>query len=277
MRRMKEDDVPWALDLLNSEGWAYEKEDVRRFLRIEPDGCLVAENDWKPVGFATAFTMGKRGVIGNIVVEESERRRGVGTALVGTALAHLAASGAKEVRLFSYHHQVGFYEKLGFRAGGEVRTFKGRTPEACVKPGIRAMGEEDLKSVLELDARFSGADRSAWLTATYRDFPGLAFVSGAGSEITGYVFGRGSGVAGYEAGPCMSAEGAPMPLLLALFSGIGVGSEVWLSVPVDKSALLESLAWLGFGEAFSTREMNKGAPLPELRSAACAIGGLEFG
>jgi ribosomal protein S18 acetylase RimI-like enzyme len=103
------------------------REMFQRFLVKEAGTLLVAENGGRLVGFANLEIrsspdvpiLRKRrfGVLDALVVAESERRRGIGRALVEASIRYVKKEGASELELSVWEFNesaIAFYESLGF-------------------------------------------------------------------------------------------------------------------------------------------------------------------
>ena len=78
---------------------------------------LAEDGDRRPIGTARLL---EDGHIGRMAVLVSWRRRGVGTALLESALAAARSQGMEAVRLNAQTHAVPFYQRSGFETvGGE--------------------------------------------------------------------------------------------------------------------------------------------------------------
>jgi predicted GNAT family N-acyltransferase len=93
-------------------------------LEVEMDGLdagcvhvVAVASDGRAVGTARLAADGK---IGRMAVLGDWRGRGVGSALVGALVDIAVGQGLSLVRLAAQTHAVGFYERHGFRAEGEV-------------------------------------------------------------------------------------------------------------------------------------------------------------
>ena len=92
------------------------------------EACFVAEVDERVVGFVwskaqsppaiPAFIQEPLQIVGDVIVEASQRGRGIGRALVERALAWGRVRGLKQVQLTVFAENARareFYEELGFR------------------------------------------------------------------------------------------------------------------------------------------------------------------
>jgi ribosomal protein S18 acetylase RimI-like enzyme len=115
IRPILEIELEQARALLSANGWARRVEDPARFSALIANSqlALVAVDDRQVVGFLRAVTDHiSNGYLSMVVVAESHRRRGIGTALVRTAMGTderitwVLRAGREGVRAF--------YEALGF-------------------------------------------------------------------------------------------------------------------------------------------------------------------
>lgn len=93
------------------------REGIGRYLRRNPETCFVAEDDGAIVGAVLAGHDGRRGHINHLAVASAYRRRGLGRALVETALDALSRQGITKVNLTVFDANAegnAFWERLGF-------------------------------------------------------------------------------------------------------------------------------------------------------------------
>ncbi|GAB3212084.1 GNAT family N-acetyltransferase [Nocardia tengchongensis] len=76
--------------------------------------------DGKPAGAGRLLLRDGIGVLGRLAVLAETRGSGLGAALVRAIEERARARGLAAIELHSQTHAVGFYEKLGYRAFGEV-------------------------------------------------------------------------------------------------------------------------------------------------------------
>ncbi len=82
---------------------------------------LLAMQDATPVGTARILVEGAVGKIGRVCVLPQARGTGLGAALIRAAVVELQAMpGVAKAKLGAQVHALGFYERLGFEAMGQV-------------------------------------------------------------------------------------------------------------------------------------------------------------
>lgn len=125
IRKMTIEDYDSVYDLwLNTPGVGLNnlddsREGIEKFLKRNPETCFVAEKDNKIIGVILCGHDGRRAFIYHTAVSESERRRGVGTALVDAVIDALKKEGISKAALVVFSkNELGnsFWEKRGFTA-----------------------------------------------------------------------------------------------------------------------------------------------------------------
>lgn len=103
-----------GMDLNNMDD---SKQGIEKFLRRNPETCFVAEKDNRIIGVILCGNDGRRGYIYHTAVLVTERKRGVGTALVDAAVKALKNEGINKAALVVFSkNELGnsFWEKRGF-------------------------------------------------------------------------------------------------------------------------------------------------------------------
>jgi ribosomal protein S18 acetylase RimI-like enzyme len=154
VRPFGEGDRPWAEDLVGAElGGRWQ---VRRGERIDALALpgWVAERDGRPVGLLTGAERDDGWELA--LLAATERRGGVGSALVTALVDEARAAGAARVWLVTTNDNLGalaFYQRLGFRLSA-LRPGAVDAARATLKPEIPATGEDDLPIRDELELTF---------------------------------------------------------------------------------------------------------------------------
>ena len=103
--------------LFRQTGWAENRsiEGIRTML----EGTAIVLGAWEDdrlIGFARTITDGSyRGLIDDVVVEESRRGQGIGTELMQRLLKRLTEIGVEEIFLRCGREEVTFYQRHGFK------------------------------------------------------------------------------------------------------------------------------------------------------------------
>lgn len=115
IRSIRDDEVEEARQLLFSNGWARRVEDPVQFSALLANSqiCLVAIDSGRVVGFLRAITDWiSNGYISMVVVAESSRRQGIGSALVRAAMGQ--NESVTWVLRAGREGVAPFYGRLGF-------------------------------------------------------------------------------------------------------------------------------------------------------------------
>jgi ElaA protein len=89
----------------------------------DDDACVhfvAVEGDGTAIGTARLRMLGDKAKAQRVAVRRSLRGRGVGAAIMGALEDEARALGATKVTLSSQVHALGFYERLGYVAHGDV-------------------------------------------------------------------------------------------------------------------------------------------------------------
>lgn len=237
LRTMTAADLPFANALRGLVGWNQTVTDWQRFLRLEPDGCFVAEVQGSPVGTATTIIHGPDlAWIGMVLVTPEFRRQGIGRALLLHGMAYLRRHGVRCIKLDATPLGRPVYESLGFQvewslsrwerpelvprsaASGNSEPARGagckdRNPGTLAKPepgtvptgsqgagidcGLRAEDLSTTGSFLELEAGAFGTPRHRLLEALSRQSQVFLHRDNNSGTVLGYGFLRPGSVADY--------------------------------------------------------------------------------
>jgi ribosomal protein S18 acetylase RimI-like enzyme len=160
------DDIAPFLGLAAGENWVADRWEFDFLLQAFPQGCFTARTgSGEPAGFVTSLRHGQSGWIGNLIVAEGHRGRGIGDALFTRARDALRGAGAETVWLTASGDGLALYRKHGFHSVDKVirwvgkgrRRHRGAAPLQSVEPTPLLAG---------IDSRAWGDRRDALLVAT---------------------------------------------------------------------------------------------------------------
>jgi ribosomal-protein-alanine N-acetyltransferase len=107
-------------------GISYSKTTLRYFLRLAFADCVVAVEEDRVAGFILSEENPPLAHIITLDVAEKERRRGVGTTLLETLEANLAARGVRSVLLETATDNdaaVAFWQRRGYRIEATLKRY----------------------------------------------------------------------------------------------------------------------------------------------------------
>lgn len=276
IRRMTAADIPLGMRLKEQAGWNQTEADWRRFLAMEPKGCLVAEFDDVPVGTTTTCIFGKVAWIAMVLVDKRVRGRGVGRALVTHALAYLDAAGVRSIRLDATSLGQPLYEKLGFRAQFELVRYVGVLPVRGRVASVRRAKPEDWSDLLRLDRKATGTGRAKLLERLFAEQPNDVWLS----ELKGYTasgyFTVRRGSQALQLGPVIGDDEVGGDLLNHACH-VYKGEHVYFDIPRhNTNSQAFALGW-GLTEQRSLVRMCRGADVREDLDRLWASSGPEKG
>jgi len=274
IRLLFESDIPAAMKLKEAAGWNQTEADWRRLLRLEPEGCFAAIENDRLVGTTTTTTYGDElAWIGMVLVDPQQRRRGIATKLMETALGYLAAK-VVVIKLDATSEGEPVYEKFGFRTESLVQRWR-----ASIKsqPTAREETAIDLKALLALDKQAFGADRSQLikhLIVDSRISPVL--VKDESGSLNGYALARAGTKAGYI-GPVVARDTARVENLFDRVVGELSGTNVYIDFSTECGVSASVLADRGFVKERDLIRMSYGPRSAKTSPLVIAIAGPEIG
>ena len=253
---LREADIPQAMELKNALGWNQTPEDLRRFLRLSPEGSFKAIRGGQLVGTGIAYVFDRVCWIGMVIVQEGCRHQGVGRLIMSRCMQYSTARECSLVVLDATRDGVSLYGSLGFRPEFLVGTAQGRISEHTLAQlqspedlEVRRIMPRDLESIVTLEAEAQGAVREALLVHLVREHPGRGFVGFAPeSGLRGFVLYR-RGYHSVQVGPMIARDGETAGALLrSAFSDLASAGEqipVILTLPMNNSGILELIRACG--------------------------------
>ncbi len=235
IRLLGELDIPAAMKLKELARWNQTENDWHCLLQLEPRGCFGAFLDGSLVGTTTSTTYGRElAWIGMVLVNPQNRRCGIATRLIKTALDYLRQK-VITVKLDATPEGRRVYEGLGFEAESLIERWAGiaRATPVDDSNNVETAADMDIETrfeMVELDRRVFGADRSR-LIETLIDNACVAPVltRTADRRLSGYGLARRGTNAGYV-GPLVSTVAETAAPLLDRLLGQLVGQQIYLDL-----------------------------------------------
>lgn len=258
------DDLPAIAALRESVGWGVAAWALRAVIAQPHARCLVSvDGDGALAGVGSGIVYGPLGFIGNMIVAETNRRRGVGSVILEAVAGYLEDAGCTRLELNATSDGRPLYERHGFRSLGRSAT--ARIPRDADLPSdpdtaVRRASCADLGAVIAYDRPRFGGDRRI-LLELLTGRPGVTTVLAEGP----------TGLAGYACvrtdegriGP-MLAEAPPVAaaLLREGFALVPDAPEFRLNLPPNNRPGAAWLEQLGVEVEPWDGRMGRGPAIP---------------
>jgi GNAT superfamily N-acetyltransferase len=192
MRTATDADLPVIGALREAVGWTIHEWALRAVLGRAEARCVVVVNDLdRIVGVGSGISYGALGVVGNMVVAEDHRRRGVGAAILDGVVSFLAGeSGCIRLELNATDEGRPLYERQGFESIGTSATARiGRgirlQPDGSI--AMRRAGASDLDAIATYDRPRFGGDRRHILQLLVSEATSPFLLAEREGEAVGYA------------------------------------------------------------------------------------------
>jgi GNAT superfamily N-acetyltransferase len=239
IERLDESAMEGALALSREAGWNQAADDWRIFFRggtvlgVRDGGAVVATGAILPYdGF---------GWISMVLTTAPARGRGLGTAILRTAIAALDAADRVPV-LDATPQGERIYRPLGFEPVTPLWRWRGEATAAAAPQGVRRATADDLRTIAAGDAAAFGADRGPLLRSLFERAPQAAFVTDKG----GFVLAR-PGRTALQIGPVVAADEVEADDLLAAALAASKG-PVLVDAVEGRTAIEARLSAAGFAK-----------------------------
>lgn len=194
--------LPDAVRLSQQAGWPHRPEDWALSLSVSTGIAAVEEG--RVVGTAMVSSFGAVAAVNMIIVDKAMRGRGVGRRVVEAAIER---DKADELRLVATEEGLPLYEKLGFRAIGQIVQHQGLAKAGHPEQPVQAGAKADLAACALMDRQASGMARQT-LLALIAEMGELLLTDGGFAMVR--PFGRG-----HVLGPVVAETPAAARALMA--------------------------------------------------------------
>ena len=251
IRPMTTNDLEFAASLSEIEGWdSSTLEASSAMLEFDPQGCLIAEEDGEKVGMCFGTAYQTTGFIGELIVIESARGRGIGARLLESAIQDLRGRGIQDIYLDGVPKALPLYERIGFRPVCRSLRMRGQL-SGKAHSDVRRMHTRDLETVFALDQDVFGEDRRYFIEQRLRQYPYFCLVQEYESKIVGFILGR-MGRQDIHIGPWISTPSNHYPQNLLESFALQAGEKTLRIGVLENNPqavkLLESLGFSGHAD-----------------------------
>ncbi len=281
LRQMTADDVPLGMRLKNQAGWNQTEADWRRFLELEPEGCFVAERNGQPAGTATTCVFDSVGWIAMVLVDETQRHRGIGSRLVERALAYLQRRGVRTVRLDATPLGRPIYRRLGFVEEYELTRLEGTVTAgggdgANDEQVVEGVAASQMENLIALDRQVTGTDRRRLIERLARECDDAVGLSVSEGRLPGYVMLR-QGSRATQIGPAGALTAEVGRALGNWALRQCAGRPVFIDVPCENGPAIQWAEAAGLVPQRCLTRMCLGEPIHDRRELLWASSGPEKG
>ena len=184
-------DIPYCMELKRAANWNQLEQDWEMLLDVG-EYQMVAEYQGVPVGSVTSINYsGRFSWIGMILVDPSQRRSGIGTELLKSAIDSTRGNGT--IRLDATPKGKILYDSLGFRVEYSLSrhqlislNHEFPSPELI----CHRVTEEDIDFIADFDQDIFGANRKTILNHLFNMSPSYAWILQHEGQVVGYCLGR---------------------------------------------------------------------------------------
>ncbi len=195
LRPADADDLPRIAELRESVGWGVHDWALRAVLEPPHTTCLVAvDGASRVVGVGSGIGYGQLGVVGNMVVDPTQRRRGVGAAILEAALGFLEGRGCTRLELSATEAGRPLYARYGFTFAdpgiSAVVPREAAVGEVATVVQLADAGAGSQPEISAYDAPRFGGDRSPLIAAMLADGGRPLVVARQDGEMVGWAWVR---------------------------------------------------------------------------------------
>ena len=196
MRRADLADLPQIVHLRESVGWAVHDWALRAVLEPPDARCMVVVDEGDhTVGVGSGIAYGALGFVGNMIVDDDHRRRGIGSAILRSVIEFLAGRGAVRLELYATPEGRPLYAAHGFELIGPSTV--ARMPRGVAVPAddieLADGGPAMIDELVAYDAPRFGGHRRALLGLMLGDADRPLIVARRDRQVVGYGWVRPDG------------------------------------------------------------------------------------
>jgi ribosomal protein S18 acetylase RimI-like enzyme len=257
-------DLPAIAALREAVGWGVHEWALRAVIGQPHARCVLAvDGGGSLAGVGSGIAYGPLGFVGNMIVAEAHRRRGVGSAILEAVTAYLESAGCRRLELNATSEGRPLYERHGFETIGISATARIPRHVGLADDGdvaVRDATADDLAALLAYDRPRFGGDRRPLLALLLADSHGRTLIAELDSAIAGYA---GLRTDPPRIGPFLADEPSIAEALLGrAFASAPAVTELRLNLPPNNAPGAAWLRTLGVEVEPWDGRMGRGPRIP---------------
>jgi GNAT superfamily N-acetyltransferase len=263
MREADRSDIRAIAAIRAAMGWAVHEWALNAVIGQAHARCvIVTDPDGRLAGVGSGIAYPPLGFVGNMIVADAHRRRGVGTAVLDDVAGWLGQAGCTRLELNATDDGRHLYARHGFASRG--RSAVARVPRSTALDDeavrTRVGMPADLDRLADYDRARFGGDRRPVLALLLADPSCRAAIAERDRTFVGYAVVRLDEV---RLGPMVAdAPAVAASLLRWAFEAIPSTDEMRLNLPPDNDVGAAWLRGLGVSAEPWDGRMARGADVP---------------
>ena len=233
--RLTPNDLEEALRLSTQAGWNQLPGDWMRVIDFAPEGCIAGRIGNRLVAASSVVSYaGKCGWIGMVLVDEAERGRGLGKALLTRTVERARELGIASFGLDATDLGRPVYLKLGFVDVAPIDRWGGVLKETVETGGATPLEPGILDSLIAWDRERCGQDRSGLLRHLLGEPDVAGWTVTDKGRLLGYAFLR-PGREHAHLGPVVAEGGGALNAILNAAARHAAGKSLFIDALQTKA------------------------------------------
>lgn len=262
IRRMKREEVEFAIEMAAAEGWNPGIHDGELFYEADQEGFFIAELEGEPVGCASAVAYDSDfGFLGLFVVKPELQKKGIGMKLTEKCLEHLRN---RNIGLDGVVENEKKYQKvMKFRSSYSNLRFEGKGGGE-IPDGLVKISKVPFEKLLEYDRRMFPAPRPGFLKKWVDQPDSYSFATLEDGNLKGYGVIRKCRI-GYKIGPLFADNQDTAEKIFRALRASVPEETIYFDVPEPNEKAMEIVKKYHMNVMFRTIRMyNRKEPDIEL-------------
>ena len=273
IRKMRKEEVGFAIELAADEGWNPGIHDGRCFYVTDPGGFFIAELEDEPMGCISAVSYGGSfGFLGLFIVEPEFRGQGIGSRLWKKGLSYLEGHN---IGLDGVLEQQEYYLREGFKLAYCSVRYEGMGGGA-MSEGVVDLSDVPFDELVEYDSTIFSEPRGQFLRCWVNQPEGAALAVLEGEKLAGYGVVRKCRI-GYKIAPLFANSDSIAEELFVALKARVPDQPIFLDVPLTNPSAISLARRHNMNVVFETVRMYTGEAPPIPMNQVYGVTSFELG